>query len=130
MSDEDGGQSRSERLRQRRQGRDDTSQSPETTEPSATGETSETSETSQTSETSESAEEPREERRVGAYMYLAESQKKDVDRLYNVMKAEFEYEHDIEFEKNRHFFPLLVQYGLDGLEELDVSEVKERLDSI
>ncbi|CAP15723.1 hypothetical protein [Halobacterium salinarum] len=134
--DEDNGQSRSERLRQRRQSRDDASQTAETEKPSQTSETSEGSKTSKTpeaskiSETSKPSASSVKEERIGTYMYLAESQKKDVDRLYNVLKADFEYEYDVEFEKNRHFFPLVVQYGLEGLDGLDASEVKDRLNSI
>ena len=56
-------------------------------------------------------------------MYLPESQKKDLERLYNVLKAEYEYEYDLEFEKNRHFYPLVIEQGLDGLDGLDASEI-------
>jgi hypothetical protein len=63
-------------------------------------------------------------------MYLPESQNRELKRLYNVLKAEYEYEYDEDFEKNRHFYPLLIQYGLDGLEGLDASELQERLASL
>jgi len=121
---EDGGQSRSERLRERRQGRDDTQQ---TEKPS---ETSQPSKPSQTDEISKTSKPSVKEERVGTYMYLTESQKKEIDHLYNVLKTDFEYEYDIEFEKNRHFFPLVVQYGLEDLDKLDASDIKNRLDSI
>jgi hypothetical protein len=123
MSDD--GQSRSERLRQRRQGR-----SSETDETTQTAETSETSQTSEQSKTSKPSETSVKAERVGAYLYLSEPQKKDVDRLYNVLKAEYEYEYDEDFEKNRHFYPLLVQHGLDGLDGLDATGIRERLDSM
>jgi len=67
---------------------------------------------------------------VGTYMYLPKDQKKDVERLYNVLKAEYEHEFDIEFEKNRQFYPLLVHFGLERLEGLDASEIRERLESL
>ena len=67
---------------------------------------------------------------VGTYMYIPEGQKKEIERLYNVLKAEYEYEYDTGFEKNRDFYPLLIQYGLDSLEGLDASDIRERLDSI
>ncbi len=60
-------------------------------------------------------------------MYLPKRQKKEIERAYTVLKAEYEYEYDADFEKNRHFFPLLVQRGLDGLDGLDVSEVRDQL---
>jgi len=61
------------------------------------------------------------------YMYLPESQAREMERLYSVLKAEYEYEYDEDFEKNRHFYPLLVQYGLESLDGLDASDIRERL---
>lgn len=128
MSDnEDGDQSRSERLRERRQGRDDTQQ---TEKPSETSQSSKPSQTDEISEMNKTSKPSVKEERVGTYMYLTESQKKEIDHLYNVLKTDFEYEYDIEFEKNRHFFPLVVQYGLEDLDRFDASDIKNRLDSI
>lgn len=118
MSEEES-ESRSDRLRRRR------SQRP--SEPDKTDETGETDEPSKPSKPSETNVK---EEQVGTYMYLPESQKKEVQRLYNVLKAEYEYEFDEEFEKNRHFYPLLVQYGLESLDGLDAPGLKERLDAI
>jgi hypothetical protein len=70
------------------------------------------------------------EEQVGTYMYLPQSQKKELERLYNVLKAEYEYEYEEEFEKNRAFYPLVVKYGLESLDGLDASELRERLDSL
>jgi hypothetical protein len=70
------------------------------------------------------------EEQTPVYMYLPESQTRELKRLYNVLKAEYEYEYDEDFEKNRHFYPLLVQYGLDGLEGSNASELRERLASL
>lgn len=117
MNDGEGSESRSDRLRRRR------SQRP-------ASETDETDELSEPDGPSKPSETTVKEEQVGTYMYLPQSQKKEVERLYNILKAEYEYEHDTEFEKNRHFYPLLVQYGLDSLESLDASEIKSRLDSI
>jgi hypothetical protein len=60
-------------------------------------------------------------------MYLPKSQKKELERLYNVLKAEYEYAYDADFEKNRHYYPLVVQYGI---ESLDASDIRERLDAM
>lgn len=70
------------------------------------------------------------ENQVGTYMYLPESQTKNLRRLYNVLKAEYEYKYDEEFQKNRHFYPLVIEYGLDGLDGLDASEIQARLHEI
>ncbi|EMA10236.1 hypothetical protein [Haloarcula marismortui] len=136
MSDE-----RSERLRQRRKQSQERAQDvsgSETDEPAETGKSSKPSKPAEPDKQSEPSE-PDEtdvdegsvkEEQVGTYMYLPKSQKKDLERLYNILKAEYEYEYDEEFEKNRAFYPLVVKYGLDSLEGLDASEIRERLDSL
>ncbi len=110
----------------------------ETDEPAETDKPSKPSKLDKQSEPSEPSE-PDEtnvddgsvkEEQVGTYMYLPKSQKKDLERLYNILKAEYEYEYDEEFEKNRAFYPLVVKYGLDSLEGLDASDIRERLDSL
>jgi len=67
---------------------------------------------------------------IGTYMYLPESVKKDLDRQFTLLKAEYEYEFGEELEKNRHFYPLVVSYGLDRLEGADASGLREMLDDI
>jgi hypothetical protein len=68
--------------------------------------------------------------RVGTYMYLPEGQQKELSRLYNVLKAEYEYEYDTEFEKNRHFYPLVIEFGISDLDGLDASDIQDRLGSL
>lgn len=70
------------------------------------------------------------EEQIGTYMYLPEFQTKELRRLYNVLKAEYEFEHDEEFEKNRHFYPLVVQYGLDTLNGMSTSEIRSHLEQL
>ncbi|KAA9401086.1 hypothetical protein Har1131_21045 [Haloarcula sp. CBA1131] len=133
MSDE-----RSERLRQRRKQSQERAQdvsTSETDEPAETDKPSKPSKLDKQSEPSEPDETNVDdgsvkEEQVGTYMYLPKSQKKDLERLYNILKAEYEYEYDEEFEKNRAFYPLVVKCGLDSLEDLDASDIRERLDSI
>jgi len=126
---------RSERLRQRRK------RSTEATEEETTSAESDASKPSKPDELSRSSgrenSEPEEqeavsikEEQIGTYMYLPESQTKEMRRLYNVLKAEYEFEFDEEFEKNRHFYPLVVQYGLDNLDGLDASEIREELEQL
>jgi hypothetical protein len=67
---------------------------------------------------------------VGTYMYLPENQHQELSRQFNLLKAEYEYEYNKEFEKNRHFYPLVIEYGLDSLESLDASEIQEKLESL
>lgn len=70
------------------------------------------------------------EEQVGTYMYLPETQTRELRRLYNVLKAEYEFKYDEEFEKNRHFYPLVVEYGLEHLDGLDASEIRDHLKEI
>lgn len=126
MSGEEG-ESRSDRLRRRRSQRD---QPAESDEPDETSKLSEASELDEPDEKSEPSKPSVKEEQVGTYMYLPESQKKEVERLYSILKADYEYEYDEEFEKNRHFYPLLIKYGLDGLDSLDASDIRTRLESI
>ena len=67
------------------------------------------------------------EEQVGTYMYLPEWQKREIERVYGLLSTEYEYRFDEEFEKNRHFYPLLVTHGLDELDGLDAEDVRERL---
>ena len=64
---------------------------------------------------------------VGTYMYLPEWQKREIERVYGLLSTEYEYRFDEEFEKNRHFYPLLVTHGLDELDGLDAEAVRDRL---
>jgi len=131
---------RSERLRQRRK------QSQERAREGGGSEASETDDMSQPAEPSKPSKPDKpdatgdaeadvddssvKEEQVGTYMYLPQSQKKELERLYNMLKAEYEYEYDEEFEKNRAFYPLIVKYGFESLDGLDASEIRERLDSL
>jgi hypothetical protein len=118
MSEDDAeAESRSDRLRRRRSQRGE-----QASESSGSSESSETVESDETSNVKSERE--------GVYMYLTGEQKKEVERMYSILKADYEYEYDVAFEKNRHFYPLLIQHGLEGLEGLDASEIRERLDSI
>lgn len=60
-------------------------------------------------------------------MHLPEEQHKRLMHLYTRMKADYEFEFDDEFEKNRHYFPLVLQYGLDQFEERDAAEIRQDL---
>lgn len=113
---------RAERLRQNRnrakERAKETDKSDESDEPSKPSKPDEQSETSVKDE------------RVGTYMYLPEGQQKKLSRLYNVLKAEYEYEYDAEFQKNRHFYPLVIKHGISGLDSLDASDIQDRLQDL
>jgi hypothetical protein len=123
-------ESRSDRLRRRRSQRQESTEADEPSEPAGTDETTETSSTSETDKPSKPSKLSVKEEQTPVYMYLPESQEREMKRLYSVLKAEYEYEYDKDFEKNRHFYPLLIQYGLESLDDLDASELRERLETI
>jgi len=68
--------------------------------------------------------------RPAQMMYLPEEMKREMDRQFGILETEYEYEFGDDFEKNRHYFPLLVQAGLDSLDELDVQDIKDKIDCI
>jgi len=61
-------------------------------------------------------------------MYLPESMQREMNRQFGLLETDFEYEFGEDFEKNRHYFPLLVKAGLDSLDNLDAQDIKDRLD--
>jgi hypothetical protein len=40
-----------------------------------------------------------------------------------------EAETDLELQKTRHFYPLIIELGLERLEEMDVTEITDQLES-
>ncbi len=124
---------RSERLRQRRKQSTQAPDEDTDDEPSSTSSRpDEPSKQPGSTDTDESGEETHsvKEEQIGTYMYLPESQTKELRRQYNILKAEYEFEYDAEFEKNRHFYPLVIQYGLESLEGITASEIQTRLEEI
>lgn len=103
-------------------------QTEETDEQDKPSDTSKPSKPQEPDETGDSAEPSVKDERVGTYMYLPESQKDQLKRRYNYLKADYEIEYNTDLEKNRHFYPLVTEYGLDALEEFDPSDVRKRLE--
>lgn len=111
------------------------SESSELSEQSKPSELSKPSEQSEQSDTSGQAEDHDgggsvKDDQIGTYMYLPESQHQALSRQFNLLKAEYEFEFDTEFEKNRHFYPLIVKYGLDSLDNLDAEEIHALLEEL
>ncbi|WP_049972933.1 hypothetical protein [Haladaptatus cibarius] len=65
--------------------------------------------------------------RVGTYMYLPETQRSELNFRYKELNLAYERAFGDELEKNRHFYPLVVQAGLDALDGLDGKDVQELL---
>lgn len=139
------GEDRADRLRKRRQrarnraradkaeGNDETGGTEKTAKPDETAKTDDTEKTDEaaTSQETDAADEPKQsvkDVQKPTYMYLPHAVRRDLDRSYSMLKAEYEYEYGESFEKNRHFYPLVVALGLEAVEELDPGEVRARLE--
>ncbi|MFC5973848.1 hypothetical protein ACFPYI_21200 [Halomarina salina] len=127
--------------RERESGGESVDESASATEPADAGATdAATDETTETSGDERDARDANEdedagdgsvkEERVGTYMYLPESQKRELQRVYGTLKVQYEYEYDEEFEKNRHFFPAVVRHGLETLDGMDAADVRAVVDDL
>ena len=127
---------RSERLRQRRREvrerdePDEPAESDETAELSETSKPSKLSKPNKTDKSEEGSEVSVKEEQVGTYMYLRASQKRELDKLYKLLSAEYEYEFDEDFEKNRHFYPLVIEHGITELDGLSAEELRELINQL
>ncbi|WP_313696245.1 hypothetical protein [Halorarum halobium] len=113
---------------------DESAEAANVAEPSKPSEPDEQGESDEPGETAESdepaADSSVKDEQVGTYMYLPREQKKELERTYNLLKAEYEFEYDEEFEKNRHFFPLVVRHGLATLADADADDVPSLLEDV
>ena len=107
---------------------DKTNKPDNTSKPSKSDTPTDTDETSSRESSKESTSVKAD--RPAQMMYLPEEMKREMDRQFGILETEYEYEFGDDFEKNRHYFPLLVQAGLDSLDELDVQDIKDRVDEI
>ena len=132
MSDE----SRADRLRRRRAKREkqtEASESGERADASAGNETDGGPEPSKTdavlSDNTSGANEPESVKatRVGTYMYLPEEQRSELNFRYKELNLAYERAVGAELEKNRHFYPLVVQAGLEAIDGMDGESLRERV---
>jgi len=132
MSDE----SRADRLRRRRAKREkqtEASESGERADAPTGDDTDVASESSGTdaveSDDTGDATEPASVKatRVGTYMYLPEAQRSELNFRYKELNLAYERAVGDELEKNRHFYPLVVQAGLEALDGMDGESLRERV---
>lgn len=60
--------------------------------------------------------------------YLDDELSGRLNRLYKKLDWQLADEYDVSLSKTRHYYPLVVQLGLEELASLDSKEVKERLE--
>ena len=63
-------------------------------------------------------------------IYLDDTLESELTTLFKRLDLELsEAETDLELQKTRHFYPLIVELGLERLEEMDVTEITDKLES-
>lgn len=115
---------------------DDDEEVEETNETSEVTETTETSSSTGTQETS-SPNETKGTNKTnikrewnGRTIYIPDSILDDMEDTYLESQLKLRKAGRDEFKKNRHFYPLLVQYGLEALSDADVDDIQARLSDI
>ena len=63
-------------------------------------------------------------------IYLDDTLETELTTLFKRLDLELsEAETDVELQKTRHFYPLIIELGLERLEEMDVTEITDQLES-
>ena len=104
----------------------ETSSATETTESTSTSETDETNETSEASETKTNIK----DEWNGRTIYIPDGVLDEMEDTYLESQLKLRKAGQNEFKKNRHFYPLLVQFGVEALSEADAEEIQTRLSEL
>jgi len=104
----------------------------ETAEPTSSTGTRESSGTSKTNRTSknERNEDKYQDEWNGRTIYVPDGILDDMEDTYLESQLTLRKAGQNEFKKNRHFYPLLVQFGLEALSEADAGEIQTRLSKL
>ena len=95
----------------------DTSSSTETTDPNSTSETNKTSKTKTNIK----------DEWNGRTIYIPDDVLDEMEDTYLESQLKLRKAGQDEFKKSRHFYPLLVQFGVEALSEADAEEIQARL---
>lgn len=109
---------------------DDDKETPEETETTETRSSAETRVTSSSSETKETSKTNIKDEWNGRTIYIPDSILDDMEDSYLESQLKLRKAGRDEFKKNRHFYPLLVQFGLEALSDADVDDIQARLSDI
>ena len=107
-------------------GLDDTVESSSSIE---TPESNETTETTQTNKTNETKTNIKDEWN-GRTIYIPDDILDEMEDTYLESQLKLRKAGQNEFKKNRHFYPLLVQFGLEALSEAETDEIQARLSDL
>jgi hypothetical protein len=110
----------------------DTVDSSETSEVSETGETSSSTEPDSTNETDETNKTKTniKDEWNGRTIYIPDDVLDGMEDTYLESQLKLRKAGQDKFKKNRHFYPLLVQFGVDALSEADAEEIQDRLSEL
>jgi len=108
---------------------DDPSETSEVSETAEIGSSTETNESTSTSETSETKTNIKDEWN-GRTIYVPDDVLTEMEDIYLESQLKLRKAGQDEFKKNRHFYPLLVQFGVEALSEADAEEIQARLSEL
>ncbi|EMA70048.1 hypothetical protein [Halorubrum kocurii] len=117
---------------------DDEADSGETSEASEsvkTGSSTETTSSSSTSETTETSKTSKTKTNIkdewnGRTIYIPDAVLSEMEDTYLESQLKLRKAGQDEFKKNRHFYPLLVQFGVEALSDADAEEIQARLSEL
>ena len=101
----------------------------ETVETSSSTETTESTSTSETNETSKTKTNIKDEWN-GRTIYIPDDVLDEMEDTYLESQLKLRKAGQDEFKKNRHFYPILVQFGVEALSEADADEIQARLSEL
>jgi hypothetical protein len=107
----------------------DSSDTSEVNEMVDTSSTTETTESTSTSETSKTKTNIKDEWN-GRTIYIPDGVLDEMEDTYLEFQLKLRKAGQDKFKKNRHFYPLLVQFGVEALSEADVEEIQARLSEL
>ena len=107
----------------------ETSEVSETVETSSSAETTESISTSETNETSKTKTNIKDEWN-GRTIYIPDDILDEMEDTYLESQLKLRKAGQDEFKKNRHFYPLLVQFGVEALSDADAEEIQTRLSEL
>ena len=109
---------------------EETSETSEVTETTETGSSTETQKTDSPNETNETSKTNIKDEWNGRTIYIPDGILDDLEDTYLESQLKLRKAGRDEFKKNRHFYPLLVQFGLEALSDADADEIQDRLADI
>jgi hypothetical protein len=66
----------------------------------------------------------------GRTIYIPDGVLDEMEDIYLESQLKLRKAGQDEFKKNRHFYPLLVQFGVEALSEVDAGEIQARLSEL